>query len=185
MRLVAAPVSVRNEAVQLFKGVPMPTIRFNGKTYNSLEEMPANERQAFEHLSNLFVDKNGNGIPDFLEGDMVKNVLTAFTSNVNFNGQTYNNVNELPPEVREKVQRAMDKLAQMGMVQPGQPMIMQAPAPQIEQTPLRSSEPMISRNYSPAIEEDSGSGLKWIFLGAALLVCAVVGLAAAYLLLSR
>lgn len=163
----------------------MPTIRFNGKTYNSVEEMPANERQAFEHLSNLFVDKNGNGIPDFLEGDMVKNVMTAFTSNVNFNGQTYNNLNELPPEVREKVQRAMDKLAQMGMAQPGQPMIAQTPAPQIDQTPIRSSEPMVSQEYSPTIQEDNGSNLKWIFIGVALVVCVMVGAAAAYLLLSR
>ena len=45
-------------------------IIFNGKTYNSLEEMPANERQAFEQMQQIFVDANGNGIPDFMEGDI-------------------------------------------------------------------------------------------------------------------
>ena len=55
-------------------------ILFNGKTYNSLEEMPAKERQAYEQIRKIFVDANGNGIPDFLEGDIVKNVITAFTS---------------------------------------------------------------------------------------------------------
>ncbi len=50
----------------------MATIIFNGKTYNSLEEMPANERQTYEQIANMLVDKNGNGIPDFLEGDLVQ-----------------------------------------------------------------------------------------------------------------
>ena len=52
-------------------------IMFNGKTYNSLEEMPANERMAYEQMQKIFVDANGNGIPDFLEGDIAKNVMTA------------------------------------------------------------------------------------------------------------
>ncbi len=163
----------------------MSTIVFNGKTYNSLEEMPANERQAFEHLSNMFVDKNGNGIPDFLEGDMVRNVMTAITSNVNFNGQVYSDLNDLPPEAREKVQKAFEKLSQMGIVGAGAPAMSQSQTPQIGTEPARSPEPMISREYSPTIQEDSGSGLKWILLAAALLICLAVAAGAAFLFLNR
>ncbi len=94
----------------------MPTILFNGKTYNSIEEMPVDVRSAYQQVADIFVDKNGNGIPDFLEGDMVKNVITAFTSNVNVNGQTYNNMNELPPDICAQVQGAFEKLSALGMV---------------------------------------------------------------------
>src|SRR5689334_16571009 len=110
----------------------MATIIFNGKTYNSLEEMPPEARQAYEQIANMFVDKNGNGIPDFLEGDMVKNIMSAFTStDFNFNGQTYQNMNDLPPEAREKVQAAFQKLNAMGIVTGSQP-AMQANSPQFE-----------------------------------------------------
>ncbi len=38
----------------------MPTIDFNGKTYKSIEDMPAAERQAYENTST-----NGNGRSTF------------------------------------------------------------------------------------------------------------------------
>ncbi len=92
-------------------------IMFNGKTYNSLEEMPANERMAYEQMQKIFVDANGNGIPDFLEGDIAKNVMTALTTNVvNYGGKVYNNLDELPADARQKVQDAFAKLSQMGIV---------------------------------------------------------------------
>ena len=31
-------------------------IIFNGKTYNSIDEMPVNERQAYEQMSQIFKD---------------------------------------------------------------------------------------------------------------------------------
>ncbi len=85
-------------------------IIFNGKNYNSLEEMPANERMAYEQMQKIFVDANGNGIPDFLEGDVAKNVMTAFTSVINYDGKVYNTMDELPAEARQKVQDAFAKL---------------------------------------------------------------------------
>jgi hypothetical protein len=91
-------------------------IVFNSKTYDSLEEMPANERQAYEQLQQIFVDANGNGIPDFLEGDSAKNVITAITSAVNHDGKVYNSLKELPPETCQKVQDAFAKLNEMGIV---------------------------------------------------------------------
>jgi len=148
------------------------TIIFNGKTYNSVEEMSANERQAYEQVANMFVDKNGNGVPDFLEGDMVKNVMTAFASSVNVNGQTYNGIDELPPDVRAKVQGALGKLSEFGIV------TKTPPTTQIEQ-PIVTSSPLVSREYNPAIQEEKSNPLIWILIGAALLLClavAVIGI---------
>jgi hypothetical protein len=93
-------------------------IMFNGKTYNSLDEMPANERQAYEQMQKIFVDADGNGIPDFLEGDVAKKVITAFSSVVNYDGKVYNSLDELPPETRQKVQEAFAKLKETGIINP-------------------------------------------------------------------
>ena len=91
-------------------------IIFNGKSYNSLQEMPSNERTAYEQMQKIFVDANGNGIPDFLEGDIAKNVMTAFTNVVNYDGKVYNSLDELPADARQKVQDAFAKLNQLGIV---------------------------------------------------------------------
>lgn len=148
-------------------------IIFNGKTYNSLEEMPANERRAFEQMQQIFVDANGNGIPDFMEGDMFRNVMAAVSGNVSYNGQEFNSLDELPSDVREKVQQALDKLKQAGLF---------TEVPNIQGTATKTSapfepafqpsKPLLSQE--PAFEESGGKNWMLIvgFL-AALLVCAV------------
>lgn len=159
----------------------MATIIFNGKTYDSVEEMPASERAAYEQVANIFVDKNGNGIPDFMEGDMVKNVMTAFTSSVNVNGQVYNNMNELPPEVRAKVQGAFDKLAGLGIVTKNSPMMAQANSPQISQEPMAISQPFVSREYAPTIQEDKGPNVViWVLAGLVAVLCLALAAAGIY-----
>ncbi len=66
----------------------MPSkITFQGKEYNSLEELPPEAKQALEKLSKVFDDKDQNGVPDFLEGkagftDMFKNIYNAKGANV-------------------------------------------------------------------------------------------------------
>src|SRR5215208_6713527 len=95
----------------------MATIIFNGKSYNTPDEMSAADRAAFEQLAGLFVDKNGNGIPDFLEGDIVKNVSTAYSNIVSINGNMVN-ASERPEEMRARVQDAFQKMSEMGLVPP-------------------------------------------------------------------
>jgi hypothetical protein len=161
----------------------MATIIFNGKTYNSLEEMSANDRQAYEQIANMLVDKDGNGIPDFLEGDLVKNVMTAFTSSINFNGQTYNGMNELPEDVRSKVQGAFDKLSEFGVVTNSSPM-MSVQTPQVGREPVVTSRPLVSREYNPTIQEDkSNPVMMWIMIGLALMTCLAVAAIGIFLLL--
>ncbi len=143
-------------------------INFNSKTYNSVDEMPANERQAYESMFQIFTDANGNGIPDFLEGDIAKNVMTAFTSAINYDGKVYNSVDELPPEARQKLQDAFAKLNQLGIV---------TAAPSAQKTPafepaFQSSRPLIPQE--PTFQESGGRN--WLVIVgflAAMLVCAV------------
>jgi hypothetical protein len=147
-------------------------IIFNGKSYNSLEEMPANEREAYESMFNIFKDANGNGIPDFLEGDIAKNVTTAFANVVNYNGQVYGNLDELPPEAREKVKAAFVKLNNLGLIA-GTPMGAAAqPKPPAFEPAFKSSKPLLQQE--PAFEESGNKN--WIiilgFLGLTLLCAA-------------
>ncbi len=159
-------------------------IHFNGNTYNSLDEMPANERQAFEHLQKIFVDANGNGIPDFMEGDVAAKIMTAISTNtINFNGQVYNNISDLPPETRQKVEAAMAKLQQMGFALPQGTNMSSGNEPQLGFEPaFTPSKPIVQPE--PVIQEVKGpSGmLIALALTAVLVACSVAGVAILLLL---
>ena len=150
----------------------MTAINFNGKSYNNPDEMPPNEREAYNQMMSMFVDKNGNGIPDFLEGDMVRNVMSAYTTQVDVNGNTYNSLDDLPPEVRQKVQGAFAKLSEAGILPQSASMPgMQSNLP-VSREPMVTSRPFVSREYNPTVQEDKGMGpVAWIGFGVALLMC--------------
>src|SRR5688500_5696856 len=99
-------------------------ITFNGKTYQSLDEMPPEARQAYEQALRLLADQNANGVPDFLDGlvqgqsldSMLQplSVLSAANTQIVYNGQTYTNLHDMPPEARQAYQQAMRALDQNG-----------------------------------------------------------------------
>ena len=157
-------------------------ININGKTYNSLEEMPANERQAYEQLQKIFVDANGNGIPDFLEGDVAQKVITAFSSAVNYDGKVYNNLDELPPEMRQKVQNAFEKLNQMGILKPNTVVQDPSKAPGFEYA-FQPSTPLIPKEST--IDEGSARTRKLAILFAIVAALIVCGAGAVFFLLAR
>lgn len=142
-------------------------IMFNGKTYNSLEEMPARERQAYEQLQQIFVDADGNGVPDFLEGDVANKVITAVTSAINYDGKVYNSLDELPPEMRQKVQEAFAKLKETGIINPNAATQDSSKHPAFEYA-FQPSKPLIPQE--PAIGEVSRTR------GLAIIVAVVVAL---------
>lgn len=159
----------------------MPTIIFNNKTYNSLEEMPAQERQAYEQMMNMFVDANGNGIPDFLEGDMVQNVLSAYSTKVDVNGKTIHSLDDLPPELRQSVSGAFEMLSNMGIL--GSNPLSQTP--QISREPQFESKPFVPQG-SPVMEEDKGSGVFiWAILGIVLCFAIAAASVAVFYFLGR
>ncbi len=83
-------------------------VSVNGKTYQSLNELP-------EPLRSLFKDADRNGIPDIFEGKlaglkMAGMIKNAIVQKLIVQGKEYGSVAELPPEVREKLEAKLGKL---------------------------------------------------------------------------
>jgi len=159
-------------------------IIFNGKTYNSVEEMPDAEREAYQHIMTTFVDKNGNGIPDMLEGDMVKNVMQIYSTKLGAGG-SIQKLDELPPEMRQKMESALQKLSQLGILN-GLPAAAPLSSPQQSQPIAAStSSTPTDFNSTPIAQEDQGSAvLKWLLIGSLLMLCVIVVSVGAYFLLA-
>jgi hypothetical protein len=100
-------------------------IVIDGKTYKSVEEMPADVRRSYESAMSQFADndksglpdvledltslkdQNKNGMPDAFEG-MVSNMISS--TKIIAEGNEYNSLDELPPDVRAKYEQAMGAL---------------------------------------------------------------------------
>lgn len=83
----------------------MTRIIFNGREYASLEQMPPEVRRAHERLFASLPDRDGNGIPDLLEGD---GGFHQIESRIHFNGREYTCPDEMPPDVRAAYESAMN-----------------------------------------------------------------------------
>lgn len=94
----------------------MSPIKFNDKTYNSFEEMPIEEQQLYDKTVGLMGDKNGNQIPDFMEDEHFQSMLKGNADGIVFRGVTYESFEEMPEEIRPKMQQAFNQLTQMGMI---------------------------------------------------------------------
>jgi hypothetical protein len=104
-------------------------IVIDGKTYNSVNEMPPEVRRQYEEaMRNVsrdrmnaptsgqvggMTDANMNGLPDALED--LANSQGSFNTAMNsasivVNGQTYTSIDQLPPEARAQYEQAMGAL---------------------------------------------------------------------------
>ena len=98
----------------------MGKINFNGKEYNSLNEIP-------DEFRVMFKDENNNGIPDFVEGLLNTNStgsqkpLIANFNTFFYNGKQYSSIDQMPPEAKEMVKKGLGKLegSGFGMMMPG------------------------------------------------------------------
>ena len=88
-------------------------ITFNGKTYERLEDMPPEIRQAYESVMQVLADQNQNGVPDLFEGTLGKQTNLA-RSTILYEGQAYERIDQLPPEAREKYERMMGQWVKAG-----------------------------------------------------------------------
>jgi hypothetical protein len=109
-------------------------IVFNGQTYASPDEMPADVRKMYEETLKILSDKNGDGEPDLFNTPFLGNMLrdafadldadgipdimqgqfTATTGAVVsgstvivYEGKTYNNIDDLPPDAQKEIRQKM------------------------------------------------------------------------------
>ena len=170
-------------------------IVIDGKTYTSVNEMPADVRLQYEQAMSSFKDQDQNRIPDSIEsgnlpGDNNRNGLpdvfeNAFSSGnlmssmkVIMDGKEVNSPNDLPPDARARYDRAMSGLdvnknglpdfmeGMMGTQQQASSVSTSFEAPR----PPRS-QPI---NASPTVTPDTSNGWMLALLAMIfLMVCAV------------
>jgi hypothetical protein len=86
-------------------------VLFNGREYGSVDEMPADVRQAYLALQAAFVDLDGDGLPDIFQGRARINVDVTSETQIIFDGHRYSSADELPAEARQRYDQAMAALA--------------------------------------------------------------------------
>ena len=102
-------------------------IVIDGKTYSSVNEMPADIRQKYEQAMravgdandhripdsfetmNLLGDKDKDGIPDILE-NLVAGHTAVTSMKIIVDGKEFDGLEHLPPEARARYDEAMGKL---------------------------------------------------------------------------
>ena len=102
-------------------------IVIDGKTYNSVDEMPLEIRQKYEQAMrslgdannnqipdafesmNIFADKDKDGIPDMLE-DITAGHAVVNSMKIIVDGKEFDGLESLPPEARARYEAAMGKL---------------------------------------------------------------------------
>ena len=174
-------------------------IVIDGKTYKSVDEMPADIRQKYESAmrgldknqdglpdmlenSNLFADKNQNGTPDAFEG-LVSNVMSS--TRIIADGKTYNSLDELPPEIRAKYEQAMGSMdANRNGVPDFMEGMLNIPNPTTNKaavsfgTPKPPAVASKSIPLSSTIEPESSGGWMMALLGIAAVGLCLIGTAA-------
>ena len=163
----------------------MNIISFNGKTYNSLEEMPADQRAAYEQVMSFMKDENNNGIPDMFEGDVIQKMMGLASTQVIVNGQAVNGPESMSPEARAKFDKAMVKLSQLGILpsgtqgmqsfssQAGSPF--QAPPQITSREPTFAQSPSFMQSSPSAISEDENPRTGIFIAGLVIfLLCAII-----------
>lgn len=180
-------------------------IVIDGKTYNSIEEMPADIRQKYELAMRALGDANGNRIPDLFEKgnvladqnqngvpDIVENLVAgqAAVSSLKIivDGKEYNGLEGLPPEARAKYEAAMSKLDankngipdfMEGMTKTVDPIVTSSAAFPVD-PPLSSQ----SIPTNPAIAPETSNGLMLVLAALFIfLVCVLAGGAVWYFFL--
>jgi hypothetical protein len=175
-------------------------IVIDGKTYNSVDEMPADMRQRYEQAMRTLKDQDGNRIPDAIEQnnmladnnrngipDIVENTagapIIANAIKVLVDGKEFNSLDELPPDARAKYEQAMGTLdANRNGIPDFVEGMIGSTVQQEDHSSRHSGDhtthhaPRQPMPYTPTIEPDRSNGWMLGFLAALLLfLCAVAG----------
>lgn len=176
-------------------------IVIDGKTYNSVEEMPTDIRQKYEQAMQTLGDANNNQIPDAFETlnifadkdkdgapDVLENITTGHhvvnSMKIIVDGKEFDGLENLPPEAHARYEEAMGKLDANrngipdfveGMMNTSDQNVMSVSSSVVE-TPRRSSPP----SSSPTITPDTSNGWMLMLAGLFIFLLCVAGAGAAW-----
>jgi hypothetical protein len=157
----------------------MAKIVFNGQEYDSPEQMPPAVRQIYELTSRMLDDRDGDGVPDIMQGPGSTSSSTiVHASQFVVDGTVYASLDDMPADVRHRYTQALERFDADG---DGVPDLL-APVRPTQQTALTGTE-RLSGPEVTVIGETSAQGS----VGRALLIGVAIGLLLAigvYLLLS-
>jgi len=171
-------------------------IVIDGKTYNSVNDMPEDVRLKYEQAmgsmkdqdqnqihdaletGNLLGDKNNNGVPDVFENVFGAGGIMS-SMKIIVDGKEVNSIDDLPPDARAKYDRAMSGLDankngvpdfMEGMMETSQPA--SSVSTSFEAAPTPRAQPIVD---SPTITPDTSNGWLLTLLGILLLLVCVFG----------
>lgn len=183
-------------------------IVIDGKTYNSVNEMPEDVRKQYEqamsslndqstiNIIDMPADKNKNGVPYIMENTAGAPIVTNAVRVV-VNGKEFNSLDDLPPDVRAKYEKAMGALdANHNGIPDFVESMLGGSTPQTNQTAppvstsanfgIETSQPIVATPISSntTITPDTSNGWMLALLGLVLLfVCAAGALGVWYFFL--
>ena len=112
------------------------TIYFNGKKYNSMAEMPPDQREMYERFSRFMEDADKDGVPDVIQSGglsglketfgMIKDIaqmssntqgmtqeqfsiIRETDNSIVINGKQYESIAEMPPDIRQVYNEVVSK----------------------------------------------------------------------------
>ncbi|HSL30111.1 MAG TPA: hypothetical protein VK900_12995 [Anaerolineales bacterium] len=181
-------------------------IVIDGKTYHSVNEMPADVRQKYEQAMhslrdannnripdafetmNLFADQDRNGAPDILD-NLVAGQAAVSSMKIVVDGKEFNGIEHLPPEVRARYEEALRGLDANrngipdfveGMINSSRQTV-DVSAGFETPTPRRAPLPV----SSPSITPDTSNGWMLVLIGLFIFAACVMGTAAVWYLFLR
>jgi len=154
-------------------------IVIDGKTYNSVNEMPPDVRAKYEQAMAAMKDSNSNDFPNFVE-----NTQPAVISNMMkfiVDGKEYNSIEDLPPKARAKYEQAMGTLDKNNN---GMPDFLEGMMGMTTQASAQQASPMTTsprqttpQPASPTVTPDTSNGWMLALTGGFILLLCLVGIA--------
>lgn len=168
-------------------------IVINGKTYNSVDEMPEDVRKQYEEAMGTLKDENKNHIPDIVENMNIladkdrdgmpdvfenssSNAVVAGSTKIIVDGKEYGSLADLPLDVRIRYEQALGKLDanQNGMPDFLEGMVHSIQTANVEasfgsETPRHSKRLPVSQTITP----DTSNGWTLALVGLLLLLLCI------------
>ena len=152
-------------------------INFNGKTYESVDDMPPDVRREYEEAMRL-LNKAKAELSESGEKVSKTETKTLVSTRIEIDGKEYSSPDEMPPDVRERYESLMKEMAKIaqGMMPTDSAAVVSA-EPKNDAAPLTSSAPIsepVSRPVSAPPIQSSSPVIKEERASIGLLVAAAV-----------